>query len=408
MFRPANNPYQPNFNPPDVAMTTIRQAASALPASYALLSTYRRDFLSWTRLNGYWGNWAICSAAGALTLALMLPRRRTSDDAQKPSLVMLATMGLMIWLFPGVPIALSPKYQQTVEMGAGYLPVYIQYVGLTMLLVALFEVCRRLRPALRISLATTLVAANACVAFITYDTNRMSIERLDGYLQVNDRFLYESALGAGLGDPIPEGSTILATGYHVWLLDGPPHSAYFLAQHLKRKVYGVNSRPPAERRPLAEQLVNIPSPTWFLSDNCAGRGSGFVALSELDPAIDAPTESYPVRKFRVFLVGSAWEKATCHEPLAICAKSFGRLSDESADQQSVPLAELTPLSHGKDWAIFEGSFAESVDVQTLTLSEAAPATNLASNAARTDPQRKRTICKASFEMSIHRLRAETT
>ena len=149
---------------------------------------------------------------------------------------------------------------------------------------------------------------------------------------------------------------MLATRHHVWLLDGPPHSSYFLAQHLKRKIYAVTNQPPPGRRPLCQQLENIPSPTWFLTDACDGNRSGYVVLSRLDPTIDAPVEKFATCAFRVCLLGAMYDRAARGEGLAISGRTFGSLADDPSDRLLIPVGNLKPVCVGGDWGIYEGSF----------------------------------------------------
>ncbi len=60
--------------------------------------------------------------------------KRTMDSAM---IRMIAILGGMIWLLPGVLIAISDKYQNSLGWFAGHLPAYMQSLGFTMVVTAL-------------------------------------------------------------------------------------------------------------------------------------------------------------------------------------------------------------------------------------------------------------------------------
>ena len=77
---PADNPYQPNPSPAAFSLTAVRQASSAMPLSYALLSDFCKDNHDWKQMVRRWDNWAVFAAAGALTWLLL----RSSHGACRP------------------------------------------------------------------------------------------------------------------------------------------------------------------------------------------------------------------------------------------------------------------------------------------------------------------------------------
>jgi hypothetical protein len=386
-----DNPYKPNLEPAAVVQTTLRQASAALPVSYALLSEHRDGYFSARRVVGRWDNWAIGIAAGAITLALL---RRTGKNqtaptsprvAQEPQLGLLLAVGLLLFVLPGVPIALSPKYQTIVKLGLGYLPVYLQYFGTALLGVAGLLWLMRTFPRRKSLWGTSLLLANLSVALITFDTNRNVVDTFNADAYLCQRRILEAAFQAGLCDRIPEGATLMLTKFHPWLCDGPPQSSGYFTHQLKRKVNALNGQPIPGLRTLRQQLVGeIPAPTFAITDFNQDPGTGYVILSSVDGSIEAPADPrFGATHFQIFLQGEFAALAGRPNNAAVVGRPLNlqglalsaqtppaTASDDWAktpDRGKAALAHLKLTRSGKGWALYEGSFPVSVDVTTVEL-----------------------------------------
>jgi hypothetical protein len=180
-----------------------------------------------------------------LALASVARLRRESPAATAVSGRGLALLGLLLWTLPGILIALSPKYQATIVLGVGYLPVYAQYYGVGLL--ALAGACWVVRRGLASPAATvTASAVLATVVGLTAALNTAVAGAFAEQRQVRENV--EAALDAGLLDAVPDGATLLLDNPHgLWhndmialCLDGPhSHSEYFYFLHSGKKVTTV-------------------------------------------------------------------------------------------------------------------------------------------------------------------------
>lgn len=347
--RPTSATYRLHVAPVPVALTTLRQASCALPLSYALLSPHRSQVLDARRALTQPQNWAVAGAWGALSLALLVAVRRrqtgpaTNDvpAAPDPPLGLLAVCGTLLWLLPGLAIAVSHTYQELVHFGLGYLPVYLQYFGAALVGLAgwLWVIERWGRWA-----GAALVGPGLLVALVTFDVNRHVVETFEATPTAHERRLLEAALDAGLADGVPQGATILTNRFHSFLGDGPPESSGFFSTHLGRTVHAVSGRNFPNQRTVEAQLAGIPAPTFILNDECIGDG-GYVVLS---PSHEGPGDggtATAAGDVRIFLHGTL-----SHAPPA----------GTTADGDGWTLQRLGP-----DWAIYAGHLAQPVEVARL-------------------------------------------
>ncbi len=139
-----------------------------------------------------------------------------------------------------------------------------------MLVVAVLLSLAAKYPRHRHHLVLALVAANACVAMIQFDTNRNVVEMLEASVDSRGRRNMEVALSVGVADLVPAGATIMTTTWHAWLFDGPPLSSGLFTQFLRRRVYVVNhDLGPHKLRSLSQQLTRLKAPSFVTVERAA-------------------------------------------------------------------------------------------------------------------------------------------
>jgi len=418
----AADPYTPRLDLPAILKATAMQASGAIPASYAVFSPHRVDNMCEWRLFTSWKNWAMFAAAGGLTwacvrqLAQARIESRPSADQSGPSLATLAIIGGVIWILPGFLIALSPKYQAVVAIGLGYLPVFLQYFGLATLSIAAALWARARLPQRWPALARGLVALNACVALVTFETNATVGRRTNRDPSLMAMGLVEEALDAGLCDVVPDGATIWSALPHPWMGGGADLAGGHYSKTLGRLVYGLIGEPSPGWLARRLRPGSIPPPTFVMTDLRPETDWGYAVLGFVEPAdasaspADAPPaepawptaeaaaspaatvapsgaqaappgptrNDYRFRRFRLYLSGSYATRARRTEQLAIVA--LGR-SPQGQPMQSirqwVDLGQLEVRARSRRGVILEGAFAEPAEMAlTLVIGRAEVAARL--------------------------------
>ena len=124
--------YQTSFALRRVVATYIRQAAAALPLAQEWYPGSSSLHISRTLI----GLLTIC--IGAPAAWLLARSRRAGGQPTWPSLGILALVGGWFWLAPPVLVAVTVRWQETLPPGQGYLSAVWGYVGVALLLAALW------------------------------------------------------------------------------------------------------------------------------------------------------------------------------------------------------------------------------------------------------------------------------
>ncbi|MHC1773141.1 MAG: hypothetical protein AB9907_15695 [Flexilinea sp.] len=140
------------------------------------------------------------------------------DEKEKLRLGALFGIGVTFWLLPAVTIAVSQRYQGQLYAGLGYLPVYLEYFGVVILIVCLGTVLfSKVHPVVyRQVLKILTVCALLLVTGLNLQNNRTVIELM------NRGFLYpreagEKALKAGILAFLPDDSSLLSVNPEAYI-----------------------------------------------------------------------------------------------------------------------------------------------------------------------------------------------
>lgn len=119
--------YVPNFDLVTIAITYFNQTVSAFPLTYVIKNN------TFNMLGFFKFYDVIFAIAIVLCLAYLSYKKnifKSFDFVRNKLLIFLA---FAIILLPGLPISLSPKYQSEITFGKAYLPILIEYFGVSLL-----------------------------------------------------------------------------------------------------------------------------------------------------------------------------------------------------------------------------------------------------------------------------------
>jgi hypothetical protein len=358
---------------PKIVKTTVAQASSALPISYlTLCGAERARFWRPELLVTRWENWfALFGVAG---LSLFLLRRIAEDKANNlPQRSELWRAGLALWLSPALFLAVCAS-RQAMWLGAGYRPVYLECFGAALLIVAGLG---RLASVLSVhwrKCGWSLALITAIVAVLTFDSNQAVVAN---WREVNDRDMrvtMEAAFAAGLGDEIPQDSTVLLTTWRSWLAaDRPEIANAFFSKCVGRRINVIDGTPRQWPPPSMQPGSTLPRLDFALCEQCPNDHSGYVILCYLDGDVDferlSPTGlHYPVcaRKFRVFVRDEVLAPNFFAVPNQVYGHFPGTLYGARDNRfELIKVTDLRLVRRGRDWAVYEGGFSEPADVAAL-------------------------------------------
>jgi hypothetical protein len=226
----ASRPYVPNPDPKAYPLALCQQTFAALPLSYTICDADNMDVLG-TLPQGLSGG-ALVAGAGCCILAFVLLRRRAEDEAQRSSAQAatlgsggLLALGAALTVLPGTLMTLSPKYQDELRWGIGYIPVFFSCFGVATMLLAGIRLVRG-RPALALVVAVLLGTSGA----LTFAANRQVVERINRDLRY-PRELVEEGMRRGLAPCLLDGSTLVIPEKQGWLT--PDTASSFFRQHAR-------------------------------------------------------------------------------------------------------------------------------------------------------------------------------
>jgi hypothetical protein len=283
-----------NLAPASVALALARQTSAALPLSAFLADP--AGIFDGLGSPGAIARWLargdvlpVALLAGIGTAIGLRPRAGIPEEgAEGRGGWTLASLGLFLAVLPGVMIAISSRYQGEIAFGVGYLPVFLQYFGVGILMASGLRSAFG-RPG-RIRWASLAMAGTmGLVAAVTYRSNSEVAIRLnappgtpyfnpvaagmagaDHYPRLN----IESALRSGLMEEVADGATILLENpYPHWHAE--PNSTFFYLMHLGRTTLVTRARSSGAEIPAGGAFV--------VHDVCLGREAGIVTLWRVGP-----------------------------------------------------------------------------------------------------------------------------
>lgn len=172
-------------------------------------------------------------------LFYMIHRMKDKREEIKKSSGMLIVVGLLVFILPGVLIAISSKYQQMLGWCSGHLPAFMQSIGFAMLITGLFfalwsgikgETGRRL-------LSVTCGILAAVIMLFSHVTGREAVEYMNSYRKYPQENVANAAK-AGLFDDIVNNEDKVVFGTTSYIYDIST-SRQFYSKFARANIYAV-------------------------------------------------------------------------------------------------------------------------------------------------------------------------
>jgi hypothetical protein len=371
--------YQMNLAPGPILATLLRQTSGALPLSYFL--TDPAGLFAGVKRPGalaLWiTRWDVLSiavvASGVCYLSLTSKPREDGDGSPtRPDWKLLTLLGALLAVLPAVAITLTNRYQREIVFGRPYVPIYVQYFGVGLLLASAIRALSasgskdgaaarrsRLAIALAVGLTTGLTYRANCATAVSLVSapgtpafNPASYD-MGGAWHYQRRNL-QAALHSGLLEGVPEHSKLLLANEYPYWYDAEL-SVLFYAMHASKVLMPV---PPSARERLASRPQHG-GPTYAVRDVCLGKDAGYVILSscpyrrgDLAPGRVEDDDSEELRLFvrhpELFAYGPTPAVLLLGNASATAAKPAG-MSGEAQFMRTA--RDLTVLKAGPDWAL---------------------------------------------------------
>lgn len=187
-------------------ITLIKQIAAALPLNTSIFLGYR----IWSVKSSF--VFVLISACLFFVFKRIALGNSTISSRNK-KLMCLIGGGLAI--LPAVPVAISEKWQLQLSWGNGYLPVFFQYIGISILLLVivvwLIEMSASQRPRNRTLIIVMISMVLGGIAGVHSAGTADVVWRTQPFTW--QRELFEQSVRDGFFDVIPADSSIISTSY---------------------------------------------------------------------------------------------------------------------------------------------------------------------------------------------------
>jgi hypothetical protein len=349
-------------------VTAAKQIVASLPLSYQLLEASAAQSGLFQGF-GYAlsANPAVNSAIaiGYGGLLAFIAWESWIENAERRSAAsrwLLPILGVGLLVLPNVLIALSARYQGEVFWGVGYLPVYVSYFGVALLVVAgvggAFSWARPL-PWAKIVFAASAVALAGMavgVAVLDYQNNALDVE------YVNRQYLYPrdvnaAAIERGVFQDLPVGARlIVGTQPRSWA------NKLFFESHTGKRLAVVSCGDPTPSLPSGAtsstagdgattyQLAG--RDVYFLDDWIPWADNGAVILGVVDQLTIGPdkTVSVVLSTSRVYVSAVP---LSASEPV-LPSRPFGAgVTAPTLDAVGLDPSKFTEVTSGSEWGLFK-------------------------------------------------------
>ncbi|MBR6088487.1 MAG: hypothetical protein IKP86_01045 [Anaerolineaceae bacterium] len=228
-----------NPDPARILRAGLTQFAAGLPLSY-YTAGYQASVMGNTYPANTLMNYDFLSFLKSVKLSdllilavclwvLFMIRNREPESIRNN--ISLPVLGASFAILPVITIAVSDRYQGQLMPGLGYLPVYMQYYGIAVLLIWLGQ---RLRTST--GMRAFCLSAFSLILLLNIQNNR-AVTRIMNRSFYEPRAAGEAALHGGLLNFLPEDAILVSVNDRRWLWEADWNN-----KGLYQEFYGNNSR----------------------------------------------------------------------------------------------------------------------------------------------------------------------
>lgn len=179
-----------------------------------------------------------------IALYLIYRTTETKCKIDKKNTVILGVLGFMMVALPSGLIGISARYQNEIRWGAGHIPVYIQYFGLIILLVAVYILIREdikkfdTKKIVVRSFNSVMVVLSVFILLTNQQYGRAQMENYDNAMYNNMLALQYSLQDNTIKD-IPQDALIINTQVVPTFLSNSDYSSEFFINYSQKRLDNV-------------------------------------------------------------------------------------------------------------------------------------------------------------------------
>ena len=227
--------------------TTLKQMVATIP-----LTTFMEN--NWTRyrtlvpklflVNSITLDDILTVVLFLVALYLIFRTKETDFKIDKKNTVVLGALGFMMVLLPSSLMGISSRYQNEIRWGAGHIPVYIQYFGLIVLLVAVYILIREglkkfdTRKIIIGSFNLLMVLLSVFILLVNQQYGRGQMESYDSAMY-NNMLALQYSLQDNIVKDIPQDALIINTQVVPTTFTNSYYSSLFFINYAQKRQDNV-------------------------------------------------------------------------------------------------------------------------------------------------------------------------
>lgn len=283
---------------------------------------------------------------------------------------LLIGFALLLMMLPGALTSLAVKHQNELFWSAAYLPVYIQYFGVVLLIFTIshfiYHKCQKIY--FKKIIAISLILSMDIILLLNLQNNRIVVENFNGGWHYPRKLLQE-ALENDLLKDIPEGSIILKDTNTPYDYD----NQYFFFKHSGKKYQVKQIKSFLEEdddKPDGYYIQKIDEEKIYMVKYQAfGKNDGLVFLGKVDDLIynkksnETRLINLNIEQVRIYY---AFDKKT-NNTLISKRKKINISEQTNYETVAKSLDEMTVMNKGEKFVLLEAPSDDIYDINAMGL-----------------------------------------
>jgi len=403
--------YVPNFEIKTYFITLMKQTYAAFPLSYFSVDPDLIFQTSFDYLTNYLSIWHILIGVGYFSLFFLALNNLNLKKLDEKCIRGLLFLGFSLLILPGALMSLSPKYQNELSWGIGYLPVYHSYFGLAMILIAIVYMAYNKITNVKFKLIlSVLIAIILCTTVvINYNNNNISVDNQNSFW-LYPRTIIEDALKNGLFMNASNDSYLLINSNNPW-----DRSAFFhMDSNVKLENVGVKGQYKLDSLPVDALRSKFYDKyylydfsgckkVFFLSYDSFSNENGYAILGKITDLQATEEKLIEVNSEEIYLYVRTpyFSPLKSHEKITVYGQWINKNKSELYEPFSLEESQLKLVNSGLNWKLFflETSSDTLIDLQSLKVN-IVPRTTLSSTHWRPKNESE-LILKTSDNVLLH-------
>jgi hypothetical protein len=371
-------------------MTLLRQCFAAVPFSYFIIDPHNIFVNKFTFLKGNIFLPLVSLVIGYFILFAIILNgtKKEGVPVAKKNIILIFLLGMLIIVLPGGTVSLSSKYQREIIWGIGYLPVYISYFGLslvvsTLIYLAIHNIANNYQK-LTITACAMLAIIFGIMGTLNYNNNMITVAK------ANDSFLYprtiiEEGIKNGLFQTVSSDSYLIVEndydlnavqgGWNFYRWDRPAFYRMHSGIHFKdvlSKGRFLNeeflSKFAASKYSTGESVTFTKADNvYFLNYSSHSNSEGYAILGKIQNYSGNNDNIVKAISDDVVYLYVRFPDNYPHDKIAIRGSAVDNHRANILKPFIVEKTSLEIINYGSNWKLYSFSHANLIDLKSLKI-----------------------------------------